>query len=246
MGREDVAYRSGVRAKYNDLVSIWGEADRWHAWSHRQIIKALATVRDEFEPVARSSALVVDVGSGGETYGLGIGQRIDVDIAEHRLVGTGRRICANAELLPLRDAIADLTICVGPVINYCSLEEALGELARVTRAGGTVVLHVELSNSWEFAGTDAYRADAAFVETFYEGVETMWVYSDSYVRRSARSYGLQLRRARYFHLVSSLVYRATRRPNLAARAAIADALFRWLPGIRQIADSAIYVFRREG
>ncbi len=245
MARDDAVYRDQVRAKYNGIASIWGAADPWHAWSHRQISAIMASVRASFAK-AGSDALVVDVGSAGETYGLAPGRRIDIDIAERHLAGAGWRLCANAEALPLRDQISDLTICVGPVINYCSLDEALSELARITKPGGRLVLHVELSNSWEFVGREGYRADAAFIETFYKGTEAMWVYSDAFVRRLACTNGLRLRSVRYFHLMSSLIYRLSGRPEAGARVAWTDALLRWAPGIGQVADSAIYVFRREG
>jgi hypothetical protein len=244
MARTDAAYRDRVRAKYNALTAVWDDDDRWHAWSHRQIAIVLDKIRSGLDQSRLPDPLVVDVGSGGDSYGILSDRRIDIDIAEKHLDGRGWKVCANAELLPLSSGIADLTICVGPVINYCSLEEALGELARVTKRRGLVVVHIELSNSWEFFGTDSYRSDAAFVTTFYKGAESLWVYSDAYIRRIAIANGLALERAHYFHLLSSFLYRLTRRPNFAAQAASADPLFQRLPGAQAIADSSIYVFRK--
>jgi hypothetical protein len=96
------------------------------------------------------------------------------------------------ETLPFASAIADLAVCVGPVVNYCSLEEVVSELADSTKSNGSLILHVELSNSWEHFGSKAYRADAAFVTSFYRGSENYWVYSDSYVRRVLASYDFLL------------------------------------------------------
>jgi hypothetical protein len=51
----------------------------------------------------------------------------------------------------------------------------LNEFAAITKDQGLLVLRVELSNSSEFLGSKAYRADAAFVTTFYKGAEQYWV-----------------------------------------------------------------------
>ena len=45
-----------------------------------------------------------------------------------------------------------------------------------------MVMHIELSNSFEFFLTPHYRADAAFIKTFYKGEESIWVYSDRFAR----------------------------------------------------------------
>jgi len=242
MARTDAAYRARVRSKYNGLKVIWAKEDRWHAWSRCQIEMEMHLVGQQLQLPGQS--LVVDVGSAGETYGLVSTDRIDVDLAETRLKCARWPVCANAERLPLASGIADVTVCVGPTINYCSLDETLSELVRITKVNGTLVLHVELSNSWEFAGNGAFRADAAFVNTFYEGKESIWVYSDSLVRRLSVGLGLKLIRARYFHLLSSAAYRLTKRPNLSAAFAHADHLLRHVPGIGRFADSSIYVFQK--
>jgi hypothetical protein len=242
--RTQPAYLERIRKKYNEIGEVWDGADRWHAWSRRQIEEEMLAVSQQFVAHSDNSRLIVDVGSGGYSYFDSACFRVEVDIAEARLRRSKWPVCASAESLPFLSGISDLTICVGPVVNYCSLEEALNELAGVTKANGLLVLHVELSNSWEFFGSKAYRADAAFVTTFYKGAEQYWVYSNDFVQRMLTAYGFKIERTRYFHILSSLVYRLSRSPNLSSYFAVVDAFARRLWMASEIADSAIFVCRR--
>lgn len=242
--RTSPAYLARIRNKYNRIGEVWDKTDRWHAWSRRQIEQEMFAVSRQFIPQCDNRSLIVDVGSGGYSYFESACPRVEVDIAEARLRRSKWPVCASAENLPLMPRISDLTICVGPVVNYCSLEETLNELAAVTRDQGLLVLHVELSNSWEFFGTKAYRADAAFATTFYKGTEQYWVYSNGFVRRMLAAYGFKVERTRYFHLLSSLIYRLSHSPNLSSYFAVVDAFARRLWMAHEYADSAIFVCRR--
>jgi SAM-dependent methyltransferase len=239
-----LSYVARIRQKYNEIKQIWDRTDLWHLRSRHQIEDELLSVAAEFNRQQSANSPILDVGSGGYAYFQTTGRRVDVDIAEARLARCRWGVCANAEALPLAPKISDVTICVGPVVNYCSLEEVLQELARATKPNGRLVLHVELSNSWEFLGSKAFRADAAFVTTFYKGAEQYWVYSDDYVRRSLAIAGFQIERVRYFHVVSSLVYRVTSWPNFSSYFGSLDWLFQRSSRIRSTADSAIFVCRR--
>lgn len=150
MGRTEAAYRERIRSKYNAITDIWGGADRWHAWTRHQIERSMRLTLRNYLPQIGADPLVIDVGSGGDSYGIDVTKRIDIDIAEHLLRTNGWSVCANGEALPIKSDLADLVVCVGPVINYCSFEETLSEMARVLRSQRFIVLHVELSNSWEF------------------------------------------------------------------------------------------------
>jgi SAM-dependent methyltransferase len=245
MLRTEKTYVSRIRQKYNAIDEIWEASDRWHLWTKAQIERALTFVRRTIDECDLSPYIILDVGSAGHSYFPSTCFRVDVDIAENSLRSCEHPVCANAEALPLCSAVADLAICVGPVINYCSLEEVVSELARTTKENGTLVLHVELSNSWEHFGTKAYRADVAFVTSFYRGDESYWVYSDDYVRRILRSYGFRVTRTRYFHILSSLAYRLIGRPNLCSYLAISDRILGGVSFFGSIGDSAIYFACRE-
>lgn len=245
MQRSEPAYVDRVRKKYNSIDEIWEASDRWHSWTKRQIEQVLVAAGRAFLKEPSGDRVILDVGSAGHAYFPSSCFRIDIDIAENSLRSCKHPVCANAEALPFASVIADLTVCVGPVINYCSLEEVVSELARSTKSNGSLILHVELSNSWEYFGSKAYCADAAFVTSFYRGSESYWVYSDSYVRRVLASYGFFLTDARYFHILSSLAYRLIGRPNVSSYFGIADRVLGGLSIFGSIADSAIYLARRE-
>lgn len=237
-------YAAGVRSKYNTNEEIWEPSDTWHAWSRQQIRKELAIVEKDFATRAGEPNLrVLDLGSGGECYFSHTGERVEVDLADRRLIGRPGAVCCSAERLALATDSVDLVICVGSVLNYCSLEEAVAEIARVARPDCVLTLHVELSNSWEFFGTRAWRRSVAFVESFYKGKERYWVYSDDFVRRTLERRGFRLQRASYFHFLSSLAYRLTGNAGLSSRLAPFDRLISWTPGHRAAADSVIYVCR---
>jgi SAM-dependent methyltransferase len=245
MQRTESSYVSRIRQKYNGIEEIWDGSDRWHFWIKRQIEGALLDKSKEFSPAESGDCVVLDVGSAGRNYFPSNCFRIDVDIAEKSLRSSKHPVCANAEILPFAAALADLTICVGPVVNYCSLEEVVSELARLTKPNGSLVLHVELSNSWEYFATNAYRADVAFVTSFYKGPERYWVYSNNYVRRVLGSHRFRITKVRYFHILSSFAYRLTGCPNLSSRLAIADRIVGGFSLCGSIADSAIYFAHRE-
>jgi SAM-dependent methyltransferase len=244
MQPSEPSYVARIRRKYNEIAEIWDRSDLWHDWSKRQIESEMLTVAAEFRRIQTDASVILDVGSAGRSYFPTECVRIDIDIAERTLANCAYPVCANAEALPFGPAISDLTVCVGPVINYCSLEEVVNELRRSTKKGGRLVLHVELSNSWEFSGSEAHRADAAFVTSFYKGPEQYWVYSDGYVRRTLASNGFLIERTRYFHILSSLAYRVTGRANLSSYLGIADRLLGRISLCGLMADSAIYVARR--
>ena len=198
----------------------------------------------EFAQEQTANSLVLDLGSAGHAYFSTDCMRVDVDLADTMLTRCPQAVCASIEALPFKDNIAYLVLCVGPVVNYCSLEESINELARITKLNGRLILHVELSNSYEFLVSKSYRADAAFVTSFYKGVENYWVYSNAYVRRILDINGFLIQRVRYFHILSSLFYRMTGLANFSARLAPADPLFSWISACGSIADSAIFVCRR--
>ncbi|MFI5202460.1 MAG: methyltransferase domain-containing protein [Candidatus Kapaibacterium sp.] len=238
----DRQFRNSVRDKYNSLTQIWGEGDEWHLLVHDEIAAAIDRLNEQYR---FTHDLVVDIVSGGILQSIPHRTYIELDIALERLLGHKMAICADAHALPLPNGIADCVICVGPVINYCSLIETITEIGRITRTGGVVVLHVELSNSLEFLFTPHFRQDVALVTTFYRGTERIWVYSKQNVIRTLARAGFQIHDRRYFHIASALAYRVLKSPNAAARFKILDAALRRIPRIAELADSAIFICSKE-
>jgi len=234
----DPAFRNSVRQKYNQIDQIWTDVDHWHARSRREIAEAVDRLnRLHPEP----HRLVIDIGAGGHPQRVPSRTYVQADIAVEKLRGVERSVCADAHHLPFADGVADCVMCVGAVGNYCSLADLIPEMSRIAAPGAMLVFHIELSNSFEFFLTPHYRADAAFIKTFYQGEENLWVYSDRNVRQALTDAQFRIIDTRYFHIASALAYRVLKRPNVAAKLSGLDAVLAGIPKIGGIADSALFI-----
>lgn len=243
MTAREPAFRDAVQRRYNLIGEIWDNKDRWHAVVHKQIGAAVERLRLLHpEPFT----LVVDVGSGGGAQPLPHRRYLQIDLAQERLSHQTLAVCADAHSLPLRDGTADCLVCVGSVVNYCSLIDLAQELGRVCAPGGLLLLHAELSNSLEYIFRRGFRAPAAFLRTHYQGKpEDTWVYSDANVRQALLNAGFETIDRRYFHIASALAHRLGLGPAAAARFAGADGLLGLVPGIGGVADSVIVICERK-
>jgi len=233
-------YAARVRAKYNSITEIWTDDDLWHSYIHSRIVRAVQRLGSKIN----FSDLVIDVGSGGVKQNIRSASYVQVDFAFERLVGISSAVCADVHTLPFGDCIADCVICVGPVVSYCSLVELVLEIGRIAKDGAFVLFHAELSNTFELLFRTQYRADAAFVNTFYKGEEQLWMYSHQNVLRTLREAKLRVLEVDYFHIASALAYRFTGRSNFASAFTWMDRLLRWMPGIGEISDSAIFLCQK--
>ena len=234
----DPVFRDSVRQKYNQIDEIWTDVDRWHARSRLEIFEAVERL-NRLHPEPHE--LVIDIGAGGHPQRVPSRTYVQADIALEKLRGIKNSVCADAHHLPFADAAADCIMCVGAVVNYCSITDILAEISRIAAPGAMLVMHVELSNSFEFFMTPHYRADAAFIKTFYQGEESLWVYSDRYARQVLADSQFRIVDTRYFHIASALAYRLLKRPNVAAKLSGLDAVLAGIPKIGGIADSTLFI-----
>jgi hypothetical protein len=238
MSAIDPDYRRWVTDKYNSLNRIWAPNDLWHSRMREEIFAAFRRVRALHpEPFD----LVIDLGSGGFTQDIHCQKYIHVDLALQKIEGTALAVCADTHRLPFRDQTADCLVCVGSVINYCSLIEAINEIGRVSKLGAIVILHVELSNSLELLWTPHFRAEATFVRTAYQGEELIWLYSRRNILAALANSGLRIISEVYLHTFTALAYRIVRNRNIAARLATADRVIGRIPIVGELADNAIFI-----
>lgn len=237
----DPAFRDSVRRKYNQIDEIWSDVDHWHTRSRREIFDAVERL-NRLHPEPHE--LVIDIGAGGQPQRVPSRTYVQADIAAELLRGTRNAVCADAHHLPFADGAADCVMCVGAVVNYCSLPDIVAEISRIAAPGAMLVMHIELSNSFEFFLTPHYRADAAFIKTFYKGEESIWVYSDRYARQVLADAQFQIIDTRYFHIASALAYRLCKKPNVAVKLSGLDAVLGSIPHIGGIADSALFICRK--
>jgi hypothetical protein len=237
----DPAFRDSVRQKYNQIDEIWSDVDRWHARSRREIFEAVDRL-NRLHPEPHN--LVIDIGAGGHPQRVPSRTYVQADIALEKLRGIRNSVCADAHCLPFATASADCIMCVGAVVNYCSLTHIVSEISRIAAHGAMLVMHIELSNSFEFFLTPHYRADAAFIKTFYQGEESLWVYSDRHVRQVLGDARFRIVDSRYFHIASALAYRLLKKPNVAVKLSGLDAVLGAIPRIGGIADSALFICQK--
>src|SRR5262249_61138320 len=119
---------------------------------------------------------------GGPPRGRRSAGCVRADTGAGLLRGTRTAVCADAPRLPFADGAADCVMCVGAVVNYCSLPDIVAEISRIAAPGAMLVTHIELSNSFEFFLTPHYRQDAAFIKTFYKCEENTSGYFHRYSR----------------------------------------------------------------
>jgi len=210
--------------------------DRWHTTVQREIKQAAGRLnRIHPDPYG----LLLDLGSGGISQSVPYQSYVHIDIALERLRDVPTGICADAQLLPIRSGVANCVLCFG-CANYCSLIELISEISSVSAPGAHILFHIELSNSLEFFLTRHFRADATLASTFYQGKESLWLYSRRAVRENLIDAKLQVLHQRYFHIASALIYRISGQPNAANIFASLDTALNWIPGIGGLADSAIF------
>lgn len=138
--------------------ALW--APTYPAHAHNPVMQAEERAMLSLMPAALHGQTVFDAGCGSGRYMLhalrrGATRVIGVDLSPHMLARAGSELGAwridagsTAEIeliqgsmaaLPLPDAHADLTIC-GLVVGHTdNLSQALAELHRVTRPGGTLL-----------------------------------------------------------------------------------------------------------
>jgi SAM-dependent methyltransferase len=228
--------RKSVQHNYARAGPIWDPADNWHSRVHDEIQAAVGRFNRKH---AAPSGVVLDVGSGGRPQAIPYGTYIQVDLVATRLIGQSMAVSADAHALPFPDNLADRVLCVGPVVNYCSLIEVMAELSRVCKPGGFALLHVELSNSLEYLFTPHWRAAATIVKTQFRGAESQWMYSHRILLQTLENAGFKVLDAHYFMTLAALANRAGLTRKAARRFARFDALLNRLPGVGEIADSVI-------
>lgn len=226
---------SGDRVKrhakqlFEQISDPWPEGDLWSSHTKRTIADFVYEFMSCNTSITRG-AHILNVGSHGNMYGISNENHFHVDIAEKALESSALACVGDAEQLPFADGIFDLVLCVGSVVNYCVAARAIGELGRVLKPGGWLLLEFETSESLEFIATSDYGMDVTLVRTFYNGsLEHIYVYSRKYIEGALAARGLRITSLRRFHVFSPLLYRLTKRERLASIFSTFDRFLHKIP-----------------
>lgn len=189
-----------VISRYETIEDIWPLEDSWHSYTHKVMH---GVVKNWVLGSHHDSGKILNIGSGGASYGLPTLDITHTDLCGRRLP-TGSSVVCNAEQLPFPDGMFDVTICVGSVLNYCDALAVISEISRVTRANGRLILEFEKSDSFEYLRSKVFCKNATIVTTFYAGEkERIWVFNEKYVLSLLASMHFRVRRRKPIHLLSS-------------------------------------------
>lgn len=215
-----------VRKLYDEREVIWKPDDRWHFAVHLAINSWIRRCVADHVWAARGNAVVLNAGAGDNQYGLSGPVVVNLDVSIKGISRLGRPVNATVTELPFPDGAFDCVICAGSVVNYAGLGKTVSEAARVLRPGGVFLFDCELSSSWEYLRSDAYRAAARAVVTSYDGQgERIWVYSIPYLTDLTRSAGFNTLDVSGMHYVSSAVLGLTGNSDFSARFRFLDSAF---------------------
>jgi SAM-dependent methyltransferase len=237
------SYLRAVRAKYNE-IEIWPSSDRWLAHVQHWIRGCIAAWKPDLG--LRPDSRILNAGSGDESYNLAPGLVVDCDIADRKLVGLPCGVAGDLANLPLKTGSVDVCLCVGSVVNYVSdLPRAIGEIARVVKDDGRLILEFESSRSAEYMFTPHFGRDVSQVRTYYiYEDENIWVYHEDHVRHLLEAAGFKIVARSGAHFIGPLVYRFKRNLHYAARFARFDKWVSWIPHLKPHSANIIFLCQR--
>ncbi len=224
--------RQEVKEFYEHVETVWPNNDKWHEVNQKEI-------KNYIHKQNCLSGNILNAGSGGNDYGLSV-EMCHMDIVENKIADTPNHIIGSIEDIPLKDNSFDTIICVGSVINYCDALKAIGEMTRVLKKNGKLILEFENSYSFEFMNTKAHKARAAIISTsYFDKPHTMWVYSFDYISDILHANNVIIHDIYPFHILSSLSYYYNRNENKAAKLSFLDKMCRHIPIIKKYSGNVI-------
>ena len=193
-----------VRKLYNECRTSWPKENKWHTYTHHHVTQVITAY---LKTKATPQTVILNAGSGETSYHI-LGNVYDCDIAEEKLSKSKHPILASIENLPCKEAFFDYIICVGSVINYCDAFAAIGEMSRVLKPNGQLILEFERSESGEFLFTQEYgRSVTQHTYQYNEQQHQLWLYSERYIKDILGCYHLQPIYCQRFHIASGALSR---------------------------------------
>lgn len=230
-----------VKEFYSKVDNVWPSNNRWHNYNQSEIKKY---IHKKLNNVLHSSKKVLNAGSGGTNYDLGI-EMYHVDIVENKIKKYKHHFVTSIENIPFKDNFFDIVICVGSVINYCDAAKTVNELIRVLKHNGIIILEYENSYSFEYMNTISYKSSAAIITTsYFNKPHNMWVYSNKYICKLLLSNKIIIMDRHPYHILSSLIVHYTKDERLASRFSFLDVIFRHIPFIRNHSGNTILLGRK--
>ena len=228
---------NSVKYMYNEMKEIWPQSDKWYCYTYSQIFNYLTAISKKY--CFSQKTLILNAGSGGNTYNIP-GIHYHIDIAEQKLKDIPHSYIGNIENTSFEDNMFDVCICVGSVINYCDAMMAIGEMRRVLKERGLLILDYDQSRSLEFLGTSHFGKTADIIETFNSGyIDKTWIYSPKYISSILKRQNFNILNINYYHLLSSLAYRILQDENKASNFTKYDKIIKHIPILNKLSCNVI-------
>jgi SAM-dependent methyltransferase len=187
----------------------------------------------------------LNLGSGGESYGLPEDTILHVDLDSQRFSQTQIGLVADIQRLPSLGAQFDICLCVGSVLNHCDAAAVISGIRDALKPGGKLILEFESSTSLELLFSRHFNRSATVISTFYQDrTIRLWAYSERYVTDLLSNCGFAVIRKSSRHHLSPFAYLVCRNSNLAARFHIFDAIARHVPLLSRCASHFIYACQK--
>lgn len=216
-----------VKDFYNKVNDVWANTP-WYKYSKEQIQKHINKLNISLDK------LILNAGSGGNSYGIVSNNLIHVDIAGDKLKNISNSVVASIEKLPFDDNTFDIIICVGSVLNYCDCIGGISELLRVLKYNGILLLEYESSWGFEYKFNKVYKKDASLIcLTYIEQNHKQWLYSPRYVNKAITMCGGKILYQTGFHLSSGIIANFTDNDTICVKFNKFDGILGRLPYINK-------------
>jgi SAM-dependent methyltransferase len=211
-----------IRRRYNSRLEIWPVDDVWHRYTYERLIAAVNRLT---RALGLRNKTILNLGSGGNGYGINADSHVHLDLADIRLPQVKLAAVGTAECLPFKNNSFDFVLCVGAVLNYCDAAAAISEIARVLTPTGILFLEFESSESAEYLWTSKFGIASTFVTTNFQGEpESLWLYNPSYIIGLLKAVGMSVMHNEGFHAITAFIFRLTRNERFAIRFVQIDRL----------------------
>lgn len=227
-----------IREFYNKVPEIWAKNDLWHLWSRSQIQKYLD--KTHFS----QKSVILNAGSGGNSYNISCKKMIHLDIAEQKLKGIENAVVGSLEKMPFQSNTFDGIVCVGSVINYCDAAAAIADMSRVAKRGAILILEFESSAGFEYRSCTEYGQSAVVVTVQFQGsAHTQWLYSLLHIKLLLKAYSFSIQDIFPYHICSSLALSFNKDENRSYKMARFDMFVRKIKPLASHANN--YIIRCE-
>jgi len=231
-----------VKEIYDNDNAIWPKEDKWHFYTRNQIEKFI----NLNEHLIQASAHILNIGSGGESYGIPDSKTMHIDIAASRIKRKPHKLIMDLnDPIPLEEGYSDLIICVGSVLNYIDMARAIRQFSFLSKKGSHLILEFETSDTLELAFSGKMGQNALIIKTFYRNKESIiWYYSQNLVTQSLNEYGFEIIAVHKWHRLSPLLLKVTNRPNFSQWFCKFDIFLSKIPFFKKYSSNIILLAKK--